>query len=221
MKGYSNIVKPLHGLTSGYPPLRKKSNLKLLTDQAYHNSKEPFGGRWTPACQQAFEQVIEALTTAPVLAFADPQKPYVLHTDASTSGLGAVLYQEQEGQLRVIAYASRGLSRGESQYPAHKLEFLALKWSVAEKFCDYLNGNHFTVVTDSNPLTYILTTAKLDATSYRRLAILSTFSFKLVYRPGKQNLDADGLSRRPHGELLDEVAEGEGAYLSVHSRPSL
>ena len=182
MKGYSDIVKSLHGLTSGYPPPRKKSNLKPSTDQTYHDPKAPFGGRWTPACQQAFKQVIEALTTAPVLGFADPQKPYVLHTDASTSGLGAVLYQEQEGQLRVIAYASRGLSRSESRYPAHKLEFLALKWSVAEKFCDYLYGNHFTVVTDSNPLTYILTTAKLDATSYRWLATLSTFSFKLVYR---------------------------------------
>lgn len=204
VRGYSNIVKPLHGLTSGYPPPHKKSSLKQSTDQTYHNLKESVGGRWTPACQRAFEQVVEALTTAPVLGFADLQKPYVLHTDASTSGLGAALYQEQGGQLHVIAYASRGLSRSESRYPAHKLEFLALKWSVAEKFCDYLFGNRFTVVTDSNPLTYILTTAKLDATSYRWLATLSTFSFKLVYRPGKQNSDADGLSRRPHGELSDD-----------------
>lgn len=130
----------------------------------------------TPACQQAFETVIQNLTSAPVLAFADPQKPYILHTDASTTGLGAVLYQEQEGQLRVIGYASRGLSRSESHYPAHKLEFLVLKWSVTEKFSDYLYGNHFTVVTDSNPLTYILTSAKFDVTSYRWLAALSTFS---------------------------------------------
>jgi transposase InsO family protein len=209
VKGYSSIVKPLHSLTSGYPPLHKKSKAKLTdirqkTNQ-YHDPKEPFGGRWTPACQQAFEAVIQSLTTAPVLAFADPQKPYILHTDASTTGLGAVLYQEQESQLRIIGYASRGLSRSESRYPAHKLEFLALKWSVTEKFSDYLYGNQFTVVTDSNPLTYILTTAKLDATSYRWLAALSTFSFKLLYRPGRQNGDADGLSRRPHGILADDL----------------
>lgn len=179
---YSNIVKPLHGLTSGYPPPRKKFTLKPPTDRTYHDPKEPFGGRWASACQQAFEQAIEALTTAPVLGFANTC-PYVLHIDASTSGAS------------VIAYASRGLSRSESRYPAHKLEFLALKWLVAKKFGDYLYGNHFTVVMDSNPLTYILTTAKLDATSYRWLATLSTFSFKLVYRPGKQNADADGLSR--------------------------
>lgn len=100
-------------------------------------------------------------------------------------------------------YASRGLSWSESRYPAHKLEFLAIKWSVTEKFSDYLCGNHFTVVTDSNPLTYILTSAKLDATSYQWLAALSRFSFKLLYRSGKQNGDADGLSRGPHGKLVD------------------
>lgn len=149
--------------------------------------------------------IIEKLTTSPVLAFADPTLPYILHTDASSTGLGAALYQKQEGQLRVVAYASRGLSRSESRYPTHKLEFLALKWSVTEKFSDYLYGNQFTVVTDSNPLTYILTSAKLDATSYRWLAALSTFSFKLQYRPGKQNGDAYALSRRPHGSLHDDL----------------
>ncbi|KAJ0064622.1 hypothetical protein NL108_011375 [Boleophthalmus pectinirostris] len=107
--------------------------------------------------------------------------------------------------MRVIAYASRGLSRSEARYPAHKLEFLALKWAVTEKFCDYLYGSPFTVITDSNPLTYILTTAKLDATSYRWLSALSSFDFQLQYRAGKQNIDADGLSRRPHPEPVNDI----------------
>lgn len=81
--------------------------------------------------------------------------------------------------MRAIAFASRGLSHSESRYPAHKLEFLALKWAVTEKFSDYLYGSQFTVITDSNPLTHVLTTARLDATSYWWLAALSTFSFKL------------------------------------------
>lgn len=63
--------------------------------------------------------------------------------------MGAALYQEQEGQLKAIAFASRGLSRSEARYPAHKLEFLALKCSVTEKCHDYLYGNQFTVVTDT------------------------------------------------------------------------
>ena len=97
------------------------------------------------------------------------------------------------------------MSKSESRYPAHKLEFLALKWAVTDKFADYLYGNEFTVMTDSNPLTYILTTAKMDAMSYRWLAALSTFNFKLQYRAGKLNSDADGLSRRPHGDLLNDA----------------
>ncbi len=73
---------------------------------------------------------------------------------------------------------------------------------MVEKFHDFLYGSTFTVVTDSNPLTYILTTAKLDATGYRWLAALSTFNFKLQYRSGKQNVD--GLSHRPHEKLPND-----------------
>lgn len=80
----------------------------------------------------------------------------------------------------------------------HKLEFLALKWVVVDKLHDYLYGVKFEVQTDNNPLTYILTTAKLDATGHRWLAALSVYDFSLKYRPGKQNTDADALSRRPH-----------------------
>lgn len=72
------------------------------------------------------------------------------------------------------------------------------KWSVTEKFHDYLYCADFTIVTDNNPLTYILTSAKLDAASHRWLATLSTFSFKLQYRAGRHNMDADSLSGRPH-----------------------
>ena len=86
--------------------------------------------------------------------------------DASGLGLGAVLYQTQDGVKRVIAYANRGLRSGERNYPAHKLEFLALKWAVCEKYSDYLYGNRFEVFTDNNPLCHILTTAKLDATGH-------------------------------------------------------
>lgn len=197
IKDYAIIAKPLNNLTRGYAPGRKSKKPGSLKTPVY-NPSQPFGERWSTSCQLAFETLIKKLTTAPVLGFADSSRPYILHTDASVTGLGAALYQEQEGQLRVIAYASRGLSQSESHYPAHKLEFLALKWSVTEKFQDYLYGAEFTVVTDSNPLTYILTSAKLDATGHRWLAALSTYSFKLLYRAGKHNFDADALSRRPH-----------------------
>ena len=89
----------------------------------------------------------------PVSAYAGFSKPFILHTDASTDGRGAVLYQEQDGLERVITYASRGLRNSEKHYPAHKLVFLCLKWAFSDKFHDYLYGNEFTVYTDNNLLT--------------------------------------------------------------------
>lgn len=97
----------------------------------------------------------------------------------------------------MIAYASRGLRPSETNYPAHKLEFLALKWAVCDKLIDYLYGNQFEVITDNNPLTYIFTKAKLDATSQRWVGALANYDFRISYRSGHLNGDADGLSRKP------------------------
>ena len=186
VKGYSMIAKPLNKLLEG---LRSKET----RGRKNNNASLP----WTTVEQEAFDLLILKLTSAPVLAYADYSKPFILHTDASGSGLGAVLYQMQEGRERVIAYASRGLSRSERNYPAHKLEFLALKWAICDKFHDHLYGNKFEVITDNNPLTYVLTTAKLDATGHRWLASLASYQFNIKYRPGKNHADADGLSRLP------------------------
>ncbi len=213
VKDYSRIAKPLNDLTGGHPPCRKGRKV-TPSSVGYLNTKEPFADRWTPACQEAFQTVIDKLTSAPVLGYANPKIPYFLHTDTSTSGLGAALYQEQDGELRVIAYASRGLSPSEKRYPAHKLEFLVLKWSVVEKFHDYLYGNVF--LADNNPLTYILKSVKPDAASYRWLAALSTFDFNIKYRAGKSNQDADGLSRRPHDDLPPDDAFLEGRERMKH-----
>ena len=144
-----------------------------------------------------FNSLKNQLSSYPILSYPDYSKPFELHTDASLHGLGAVLYQEKDDGLKhVIAYASRSLNKAERNYPAHKLEFLALKWSVTEKFKDYLYGQNFTVFTDNNPLTYVLTTAQLDATGHRWLAALSAYNFDLKYRPGNTNTDTYALSHR-------------------------
>lgn len=169
----------------------------------------PIGEKWTAVCQAASDLIIEKLTSAPVLAFSNWQLPYLLHTDASMTGLGAALYQVQDGQTRVVAYASHGLSESEKNYPVHKLEFLALKWAVSEKFHDYVYGASFKVLTDNNPLTYVLTSVKLDATSHRWLAALSMCNFDIWYKAGQHNVDADGLSRRPHESSPDNEESQE------------
>ena len=196
---YSSIARPLNQLTAGCDLTKKRFKKGRKQKTNCRSATEPFGALWTPRCQDAFDTLIEKLTASPVLGFVDYDSPFLLHTDASITGLGAALYQEQEGSIRVIAYASRGLSKSEANYPAHKLEFLALKWSITEKFHDYLYGGNFKVLTDNNPLTYILTSAKLDATGQRWLAALAGYNFSIQYRPGSKNADADGLSRRPHG----------------------
>ena len=106
-----------------------------------------------------------------------------------------MLYQKQEdGKERVIAYASHTLNRSEQNYNAHKLEFLALKWAITDRFHEYLYGTTFDMYTNNNPLTYILSTAKLDAMGHRWVASLGPYNFALHYKPGKLNCNADALS---------------------------
>ena len=109
-----------------------------------------------------------------------------------------VLYQwDDDNHQRVIAFASRSLSSTEKNYPAHKLEFLALKWAITDRFHEYLYGGQFDVYTDNNPLTYILTSAKLDVTGQRWVASLANYDFQIFYKSGKTNIEADALSRIP------------------------
>ena len=102
--------------------------------------------------------------------------------------------------MRVIGYGSRTLTPAENTYHLYsgKLEFLALKWAICEQFRDYLYyAPSFTVYTDNNPLTYVLSTAKLNSTGLRWVSELADYNFEIKYRPGKVNKDADTLSRIP------------------------
>ena len=178
---YAQIARPINWLVSGENANKKKALVE-----------------WTEECQIAFEHLKHLCNQMPILAYANYTKPFKLHTDASEHGLGVVLYQKQDDNMEgVIAYASRTLSKPERNYDTHKLEFLALKWSVTERFHEYLYGGHFEVYTDINPLTYILTTAKLDATGQRWVASLANYSFKIFYKSEKLNVEADALSCIP------------------------
>ena len=199
VKGFSTIAKPLTSLLGG--KMGKKGKGRRRTAEGAPEWK------WGQDQEEAFNCLKKHLTSPPVLAYPDYTQPFILHTDASGVGLGAVLCQEQQGQERVIAYASRGLSQSEKNYPAHKLEYLALKWAVTDKLNDYLYGNKFTVLTDNNPLTYVLTSAKLDATGHRWLAALSAYDFNIKYRPGVHNSDADALSRLPKRLVTEREPE--------------
>ena len=176
--------------------------LQKTEGKSENNTKKQLDSRakivWTSNHQKIVETTVDYLKSPNVIAYPDFSKPFTVHTDASNEGLGAVLYQDQEGKLRIVSLASRTLSLAERNYFMHsgKLEFLALKWAITEKFSDYLmNGPNFEVVTDNNPLTYILTSAKLNATGLRWVAELANYRFSIRYRAGRKHIDADYLSR--------------------------
>ena len=158
---------------------------------------------WSKECQEGFDALKHALTTAPVLAYPDYTQPFILETDKSLKGLGAVLSQKgKDREVRVIAYASRSLrpsERSMRDYSSAKIELMALKWSVCEKFKDYLLGSKFTIFTDNNPLVYVKT-SKLGAAQICWLSELTLYDFDIVYRTGCSNLVADALSHRPEAE---------------------
>ena len=178
IKNYARIAEPLNNLIGCDNAKLKNHPVMLL-----------------PEAKDAFNTLKQRCMTAPVLAFADLEKPFLLETDISALGLGAVLQQVQaDGKLHPVAYASRALRKGEKNYHSSKLEFLALKWAVTEQFREYLYYRPFTVRTDNNPLTYILTTPNLDACGHSWVASLAQFNFKIEYLKGTDNKVADVLS---------------------------
>ena len=209
VKDFSKIARPLHDLTKGQDLKTSRTGVtcsttgspKSVRQRSGHKPSDANCFQWTKDHQVAFQKLKDLLCAPPVLAYADITKQFILHTDASRAGLGAVLYQEVDGRQHPIAFASRTLSPSELNYPSHKLEFLCLKWAVCSKFRDYLYGAKFVVHTDNNPLTYVLSSAKLDATGQRWVAELAGYDFSILYRSGKENVDADFLSRLPQATV--------------------
>ena len=190
IKDFSRKLKPIYDL------LQKNSDGKDINKQV--DSKKKIN--WKSEYQVIINEMVEYLKSPRVIAYPDFSIPFTIHCDASQNGLGAVLYQKQEGKTRIISLASRTLTPAEKNYYMHsgKLEFLALKWAVTVRLSDYLiNGPPFEVVTDNNPLTYVLTTVKLNTTGLRWVSELANYHFSISYRSGKKHVDADFLSRHP------------------------
>ena len=138
-----------------------------------------------PKAGEAVWLLKEKILSMPVLVFPDFDKPFLLETDASKEGLGAVLSQKQDdGCYHPIAFGSRTITPSEQNYHSSKLEFLTLKWSVTEHFKEYLSYTPFTVCTDNNPLMYMLTTPNFDMMGHCWVGALTSYEFILEYQKG-------------------------------------
>lgn len=149
---------------------------------------------WTEEDKKAFEKLKDCLSTAPILCLPNLSLPFTVRTDASATGLGAVLLQSRDGVKSPVAYASRKLLPREQRYSTIERECLALVWGIG-KFQVYLEGREFILETDHKPLVYINQSKCINNRIMRWALSLQPFRFRIEAIPGAENVGADFLSR--------------------------
>ncbi|XP_067303559.1 uncharacterized protein [Pseudorasbora parva] len=173
-------------------PSRHEDAASPLTDLT--RKGQPEKTQWSTEAEAAFHRIKSALTWAPVLRAPDFNSPFLLQTDASDTGLGAVLSQVTDGEEHPVIYISRKLTPAEQRYATVEREALAVKWAVLE-LRYYLLGRHFTLTTDHAPLQWMARAKETNARVTRWFLALQDFNFTVQHRAGTANANADGLSR--------------------------
>lgn len=149
---------------------------------------------WSPREEEAFTELKSRFEQPPILLSLDPEKEFVLRTDASEASLGAVLLQERDGILHPVAYASRKLSSSEKNFATVEKECLALVWAVT-MFKLFLYGKAFRVQTDHQPLEFLNKAKHTNSRVMRWSMALQNHTFSVEYIKGRDNVGADYLSR--------------------------
>lgn len=150
---------------------------------------------WSDACALSFNALKEKLITAPILSCPDFEHPFVVQTDASGYGLGVVLTQEHTDGEKVVCFLSRSLSKQERNYKTTERDCLAVEW-VVEKLRPYLEGIHFTVITDHHSLVWLHTFKEPSGRLCRwAVKLVQQHNFDIIHRKGKDHVVPDCLSR--------------------------
>jgi transposase InsO family protein len=181
VRHFASIAKPLSQLTE---------------------KNRPF--EWSTAQEEAFQELKARLISAPILAAPMDNGLYVLDTDASLVGLGAVLQQEQGDHLKVISYASRTLTPTERNYSTTKRELLAVIYGL-KQYRQFLLGRHFQLRVDHSALTFIRKTPEVMGQAARWMDLIEEFDFDITHRAGAQHGNCDSLSRRPEEHKGEET----------------
>ena len=182
IKNFSEVAAPLHAVTA---------------TNSFH---------WTKSCVAAFRILKERLTMAPILAYPDlnaDADSFILDTDASQCGMGAVLSQKQDGRLKVIAYASKLFNKAQKNYSTYDRELLACVTFI-DHFRHYLLGKNFELRTDHSALTSLFSSPEPKGRRARWLERLTDYQFNIVHRSGTKHSNADALSRVPSSPAESE-----------------
>src|SRR5437867_1727832 len=191
---FARVAAPLHALAA--------KNAKFI---------------WTEECEVAFEELKKRLITSPILAMPNDDGEFRLDTDASNYAIGAVLSQVQNGEERVIAYASRTLSRPERNYCVTRRELLAIVYFV-KQFRSYLLGREFLIRTDHSALRWLKLTPEPIGQQARWLEKLEEFQYKIEHRAGNKHTNADAMSRRPCRQCDRDDDESEETWLAARDK---
>ena len=150
---------------------------------------------WKEEQQKAFELLKQKLIEAPILTHPNFDKLFLIYTDASGIGLGAILSQkDDQNRERVIRYASRRTNETESNYSATNLECLGAVWAV-QYFRKYVAGSHFQLITDHSAITSLMKTDNPRGQTARWIMTLQEYDFETIHRPGRVHSNVDTLSR--------------------------
>ena len=184
------------------------SPLHMLTRQDV-----PF--QWMSVCQSAFDRLKQLLSSSPVLAYPDFNRMFLLHTDASGLGLGAVLEQEPDGGglPHPVAYVSQSLFKQEQKYGITELEALGVVWAVRH-FRAYILGNECRVYTDHTPVRSLLNTRHPSGKLARWSESIAELDLEILYKPGRKNANAYALLRSPTAPPNDELEVAQVATVN-------
>ena len=187
---FADIARPLHELT-----------------------EERSSFVWTKRCQDSFEELKKRLTSAPILALPKHGDDFILDTDASDEGVGAVLSQLIDGQERVVAYYSQALSKPERNYCVTRKELLAVIKSIGH-FHHYLYGQKFSVRVDHSALQWLMKFKNPEGQIARWIQTVQDYDFTIIHRAGKKHGNADAMSRRPCPDDCRHCSRAEMNQLS-------